>query len=137
MQGESRAGSRSEGCIERLGAVGAGDMLLRHGGGSSEGCLSSDMAAKLSSLNLPSSMDIARYLEQVQFVDLPEASPRKYAQLPLPQSPPPPYDFSIHICILCVIIVCTSQYERYPALILVCVGGRCLCRQALMYASGP
>ena len=54
----------------------AGEMLFRHGG-SNEGLADGGMATKLSSLNLPSSMDIARYLEQVQFVDLPEASPRK------------------------------------------------------------
>ena len=56
----------------------AGDVLFRHGTSTGSSGMDSTMVARLGSLNLPSSMDIARYLEQVQFVDLPEASPRKH-----------------------------------------------------------
>lgn len=61
----------------RRGPVLAGELLLRHGSNAGNS-LDTSIAARLGSLTLPSSMDIARYLEQVQFVDLPEASPRKW-----------------------------------------------------------
>lgn len=58
--------------------VPAGDLLFRQHGTSTAGSMdSTTMAARLGSLTLPSSMDIALYLEQVQLVDMPEPPPRK------------------------------------------------------------
>ena len=61
----------------------AGDVLRRAGGGSQGGSMDKGglgLGMSRGSLNLPSSMDIARYLEQVQEVEPMSPSPRGYAR---------------------------------------------------------
>ncbi|KAK9789372.1 hypothetical protein WJX73_008406 [Symbiochloris irregularis] len=92
--------------IERIAS---GDLLFRQHGMSTAGSMdSTTMAARLGSLTLPSSMDIALYLEQVQLVDMPEPTPRKSRLSDLADLERGPKE--VHHCPVCSITTTSAAH---------------------------